>query len=177
MRFLALTLLLATTALAQEPALQKQDLSAIKGSILMPKDWHFQESTDEGVTIYQITREKVEEDGGFFTAGLILTVTPKVPERAGESASEYAADILPSAPDEPGGKELQKTEEGGLKVFRTEYVIEGETENIQILNLAKANDATGTLYFFTWQSPQSEDAGLKELREKILGSLVIDPAF
>lgn len=177
MRAFALIFFLVTTALSQEPDLQKKDLSAIKASILVPKDWHFQESTDEGVSIYQITREKVDGDGGSFTAGLILTVTPKVPERAGESASAYAEDIMPSSPEEPGGGELHKSEEGGLKVFRTEYVIEGDPENIQILNLAKANDTTGTLYFFTWQSPQSEDAALKDLREKILGSLVIDPAF
>lgn len=177
MRAIAVFLVLATTALAQEPVLKKQELTTVKGSILVPEGWFFKEDTDEGVSIYQISREKGDKEGEPFSVGLILTVTPKVPERAGESPSQYAADILPSSADEPGGKELTKTEEGALKVFRTEYIVEGEPGNIKIVNLAKANDATGTLYFVTWQSPDFDEETLKELREKILSSLTVDPSF
>jgi hypothetical protein len=170
-------LLFATVALAQEPVLKKQELAAVKGSILVPEGWFFKEDADEGVSIYQITREKTGEEGAPFTVGLIITVTPKVKERVGKPASEYVADLLPSSPEEPGGKELTQTNEGSLKVFRTEYVIESEPSNVRLVNLAKANDATDTLYFVTWQSPETEDESLKDLREKILSSLTVDPAF
>ena len=39
-----------------------------------------------------------------------------------------------------------------------EYTIESEEGNIKVINLAKANDSTGTLYFATWQSPEKEEA-------------------
>ena len=177
MRALLFIALLTTAAFAQEPAMKKQDLTAIKGSIELPEGWFLKEDTEDGVSIYQITREKTEKEGDTFTAGLILTVTPKVQERTGESPSAYAKDILPSSPDEPGGKELQMTEEGPLKCFRTEYDIEGEGGNIKVVNLAKANDGTSTLYFITWQSPEAEDKKLKDVREKIFSSLTVDPAY
>lgn len=178
MRFLTIFLLGLFSAFAGELAWKKQELTAIRGSLLIPEGWFFQEMSEEGVVTYQVMREKPAEDySGGFVAGFTLTVTPNVPERAEESASAYAADLLPSSPDEPGGKELQKSKENGLIVFRTEYVIEGESENIRVLNLAKANDTTGTLYFLMWQSPENEEADLKEIRKKILSSVVIDSAY
>ena len=46
-----------------------------------------------------------------------------------------------------------------------------------VINLAKANDSTGTLYFATWQSPENEEPQLEKLREAVLASLKFDPAF
>jgi len=172
----AILLTLAAAAFAQEPALKKQELTAIKGSILLPEGWFLKEDTDDGLTIYQISREKAEKEGDAFTAGLILTVTPKVTERAEVKPSNYALDLLPSG-DDDGAKGMIKTEEGPVKCFRVEYAIDGELSDIKIITIAKANDSTGTLYFLTWQSPETEDAALKDLREKILASFTIDPAF
>ena len=58
-----------------------------------------------------------------------------------------------------------------------EYTIESDQGNIKVINLAKANDSTGTLYFATWQSPEQEEPQLEKLREAVLASLKFDPAF
>ncbi len=174
---IAFLITIAVTATrAQEPALNKQDLTTIKSSILLPEGWFLKEDTDEGVTIYQISREKAEKEGDPFTTGLTLTVTPKVTERTDLKPSAYALDLLPSG-DDDGAKDMIKTEQGPVKSFRAEYSIEGEVGNIKVVNIAEANDTTDTLYFLAWQSPESEDAALKDLRDKILASFAPNPAF
>jgi len=165
--------LLAVAGLqAQEPALHDQPLPAIKGSMQTPEGWFFKEESEDGVYVYQVSREKAEE-GAQFLAGLTLSVTTKVPERASTKPSAYAADLM--TPD--GSSKLQTTDEGDFKCFRSEYVIDGEGGNVQVVNFAKANDKTGTLYFISWQSPQADEEKLAPIREKIFTSLKLDPAF
>jgi hypothetical protein len=176
MKYFLLAALAVSTALAQDPVWKEQSLPAIKASLQLPEGWSIKEETEDGVVVYQITREKLESSSDTFTEELILSTTPKVSERAGMKPSEYAAELLAPALEE-GGKELQKSEEGALKSFRTEYMIESEQGKMLVINIAKANDTTGTLYFLTWQSLASEPAALSESREKILSSLKLDPAF
>ena len=177
MKHLLLILLTATTLFAQQPALKEQALSAIKAKMLVPDGWFTKEESDDGVIVYQISREKAETEGDTYSAGLIVSVTTKVPDRASMKPSEYASDLLSSAQDEGDGAKLQKTQEGPFQCLRLEYTIESDEGNIKVVNLAKANDGTGTLYFATWQSPEKEEPQLKELREAVLSSLAFDPTF
>jgi hypothetical protein len=48
---------------------------------------HEKESED-GVTVCQVSREKAENEDDAFSAGLILSVTTKVPDRASMKPSE-----------------------------------------------------------------------------------------
>jgi hypothetical protein len=172
--FLVLT---AAMAFGQQPALKEQALPAIKGSILLPDGWHMNEESEDGVIVYQISREKAESGEEIFSTGLILSVTTKVPDRASAKPSEYANDLLASAQEEGDGAKLEKSQEGPLECLRLEYTIESEEGNIKVINLAKANDATGTLYFATWQSAEKEEPTLKPVREAVLSSMKLDPSF
>jgi hypothetical protein len=170
--------ILFTTAIALgQPALKEQALPAIKAKILLPDGWFMKEESEDGVTVYQISREKAESEGDVFNAGLILSVTTKIPDRAAMKPSEYARDLLSSAQDEGDDAKLEKTEEGPLQCLRVEYTIESDQGNIKVITLAKANDNTGTLYFATWQSPEKEEPQLKDLREAVLASIKLDPSF
>lgn len=154
--------------------LEEKPLPEIKGSILMPKGWFSKTDKEEDVVIYQFSREKPGE--GAFSTGLILTVTPKVTERTEMKPSQYGIEMITATLDE-GAPKIEPVKEGALESYRASHVIESETGNIEMINIAKANDATGTLYFLTWQSPTAETETLKELREKILSSLTLDPAL
>jgi hypothetical protein len=177
MKHLLLILFTVASVLGEQAALKEQALPAIKAKILIPEGWFTKEESDDGVTVYQVSREKAENEEDVFSAGLILSVTNKVPDRASMKPSEYASDLLSSAQDEGDGAKLQRTEEGPFQCLRLEYTIESDQGNIKVINLAKANDSTGTLYFATWQSPEKEEPQLKELREAVLTSLVFDPTF
>ena len=172
-------LILFTTAcvLGEQAVLREHALPAINAKILIPEGWFTKQESDDGVTVCQISREKAENEEDVFSAGLIVSVTTKVPERASMKPSEYASDLLSSAQDEGDGAKLQRTEEGPFQCLRLEYTIESDQGNIKVINVAKANDSTGTLYFATWQSPEKEESQLKELREALLASLKFDPAF
>ena len=177
MKHLLLILFTIASALGQQAALKEQALPAINAKILIPEGWFTKEESDDGVTVYQVSREKAENEEDVFSAGLILSVTNKVPDRASMKPSEYASDLLSSAQDEGDGAKLQRTEEGPFQCLRLEYTIESTEGNIKVINFAKANDSTGTLYFATWQSPEKEEPQLKELREAILASMKFDPTF
>lgn len=157
------------------PPLQPQPLATVKGSIALPQGWFVNESTEDGVTVYQISREKVSSQTDTFVAGLILTVTPKVPDRAQLKPSEYAAELLSATIDDTS--QLKKTTDGPWQIFRSQYKIDADGGAINVFNLAMANDQTGTLYFVTWQSPGGEEESLAPVREAILGSLKFDPSF
>jgi hypothetical protein len=177
MKNLLLIFLTTAMALAEQPALKEQTLPEVKAKMLLPDGWYMKEESEDGVTVYQISREKAEGEGDTFSAGLILSVTTRVPDRASMKPSEYANDLLTSAQDEGDSAKLEKTEEGPLQCLRIEYTIESDEGNIKVINLAKANDGTGTLYFATWQSPEKEESQLKELREAVLASIKLDPSF
>jgi hypothetical protein len=155
MKHLLLILFTMASALGQQAALKEQALPAINAKILIPEGWFTKEESDDGVTVYQVSREKAETEEDVFSAGLILSVTQ----------------------DEGDGAKLQRTEEGPFQCLRLEYTIESTEGNIKVINLAKANDSTGTLYFATWQSPEKEEPQLKELREAVLASMKFDPTF
>ena len=177
MKHLLLILFTIASVLGQQAALKEQALPAINAKILIPEGWFTKEESDDGVTVYQVSREKAESEEDVFSAGLILSVTNKVPDRASMKPSEYASDLLSSAQDEGDGAKLQRTEEGPFQCLRLEYTIESDQGNIKVINVAKANDSTGTLYFATWQSPEKEEPQLKELREAVLASMKFDPTF
>lgn len=176
MKYLLLAFLPLAALLAEEPAMKEQPLAAIKGSCLLPEGWFFSESTEEGVTVYEISKEKPPEDGNAPAEGVILSVTPKVNERAEMKPSDYAAELLSAAAEESGSEPV-KSEEGPLKCLRSEYSIEGDGGKIHVITIAKANDETGTLYFFTWQNPDSDEKAVTAIREKFLSSFKLDPAF
>jgi hypothetical protein len=160
---------------AADPALKDLPLTAVKASVRIPETWHVREDNEDGVIVYQITREKISEDGATFLVGFTLTVTPDVPGRAMMSPSKYAAELL-SFSVEDGGK-VDTTLKDPFQILRTEYSVEGDTGAVKIVDVATANDKTGTLYFFAWQNPEAESEAVSKLREEVISSLKFDSSF
>lgn len=177
MKYLLLAIFSLATVMAEEPAVKEQALADIKATCQMPEGWFFSENTEDGVSVYQISKEKPAAEGETPAVGLILSATPKVTERAEMRPSAYAEELLSAAQDESGAKPMQKTDEGSLKCFRSEYTVEGDGGKVVVITIAKANDTSGTLYFFTWQNPEAEEATIAPIREKFLSSFKLDPAF
>lgn len=170
---LGLLVLATTLALAEPPALEKRPLSAIKATVKVPTDWQLTESTEDGVVVYQITREA--KDDSNFSVGMTISVTPDVPGRAQVSPSQYAADLLAFSVEEGGT--VETVDRPPFKVISTQYHVDGEEAALAIKDVATANDSTGTLYFVAWQSPQSEEKEIQALRDQILDSFAFDPKF
>ena len=71
-----LIIVVVTTNLAaQQAALKEQAFPEIKAKMLIPEGWFTKGESEDGVTVYQISREKAESEDDVFSAGLILSVT------------------------------------------------------------------------------------------------------
>lgn len=175
--FLSAALIVASSGFlfAADPALKDLPLPAVKASVRIPEKWHVHEDNEDGVIVYQVSREEISGDGATFIVGFTLTVTPDVPGRAMMAPSKYAAELL-SFSVEDGGK-VDTTQKDPFQILRTEYSVEGDTGAVKIVDVAMANDKTGTLYFFAWQNPESEAEAVSKLREEVIASLTFDPAF
>lgn len=145
-------------------------LQDIKASIQVPEGWTENHEIDDDVFVYHV--QKSAEDP---STSITLSVTTKVPERTEQSPSQYAAALIEMA-QEPGANVI-KGELNGLPTLRVEYDFEGGSGAMHAVNVAVANDKTGTLYFFAWQAPLDEAAETEAIREKILTSARFDPAF
>ncbi len=163
------------SVLAADPVLKDLPLPAVKASVRIPEAWHVREDNEDGVIVYQISREEISEGGATFLVGFTLTVTPDVPGRAMMAPSKYAAELL-SFSVEDGGT-VETTLKDPFQILRTEYSVEGDTGAVKIVDVATANDKTGTLYFFAWQNPEAEAEVISKLREEVISSLKFDPAF
>lgn len=150
-------------------------LDAIKTSIQAPEGWTFSQEDNDGVLVYQLNRN--DSSGQNQTPFMTLTVTTKLPERIGQSPSEYAAALIDMSQEEGASSSAQKSTIDNLPSLRSEYDFEGATGNMHAVDVAIANDKTGTLYFFSWQAPMDEAEELKATREKILSSVKLDSTF
>ncbi len=167
---IAFFILASLTAIAGEAALRDQPLPDIKATLKIPADWESKkESDEEGVIVYRLSKTAAQSAGE--QPSLTLSVTPKVPERTGQSPEAYVTSLL----DE--GATLVKGELNGLSSIRSEYDIDLDTGKIHSVNVALANPKTGTLYFFAWQSPVNEPVEHEAVREKILTSARFDPSL
>jgi len=172
---LAFFIFLALPAMAADPPLKELPLTAVKASMQIPEGWNVKEDNEEGVIVYQISREQVTESGGISSVGLTLSVTPDVPGRAQMSPSKYAAELLAFSVEDGGV--ITESQSAPFHTLRTEYAVEGEAGHLRIVDVAIANDTTGTLYFLAWQAPDVEAKAVSELREKVIASLTFDPSL
>lgn len=158
---------------AGEPALVDHTFEDIAVKARIPEGWHINRDEEEGVVVYQVSRERPGASGEYH-AGFTLSMTPDVPGRAGLKPGLYAQDLLSFAVEDGGG-EISKETRGPWEIFRAEYSIEGISGKLRILDYAVANDQTGTLYFVAWQIPGDEAETLGEIRDAVINSLIFDP--
>jgi hypothetical protein len=160
-------------ALAEEPELKEHHFEQVGVKAHIPAAWHVREDSEDGVVVYQITRERLDGAGAEYAVGLTLSVTPDIPSRAGIKPGQYAGDLLSFAVEDGGT--VVREDKPPFSILRAEYSVDGDAGPVGIVDLAAANDTTGTLYFIAWQCPQSEADALAPLRDKILASFVFDP--
>ncbi len=172
---IALILVLATAAIAGNLALHEQALPEVKATIQLPEGWTSVPESEEGIFVYHLGKGDSLENAD--PLGMTLSVTTKVPERTTQSPSAYASAIIDSTQDEGPNTPIQKGESNSLPTLRSEYAFECDKGKMRAINIAIANDKTGTLYFFTWQAALDEPAEAEAVREKIFASVKLDPEF
>jgi len=171
MKTAAILLLLPLAAFADAQKFRELPLPEVKAVVQIPADWKSTSESDEGVFVYHLGKNPESQGASTIT----LSVTPKVPDRTGQSPAQYAEALIDMSKEEGGT--VQKGQANGLDTFRSEYAFDADNGRMRAVNIALANAKTGTLYFFAWQGPLDEPAELEALRERVVSSAKFDPAF
>lgn len=168
---------LSTIPLASNvPTLVMHELPEIHGSISLPNDWTLLPGKLLEGDVLIATKEKISGENDPYTTGLTMTLDRNGAKESGQKATEYALSLAREAHDKAGEESspLRESQNGPFHEIRFDFPVAGD-QPLQITEVLRANDKTGTLAIILWQSPKEEAASLQGLRDAILSGLSLDP--
>jgi hypothetical protein len=166
----------SATAATNPPTLVPRDLPEIHGKISLPKEWTLLPGKLLEGDVLLATREKISNENDPWTTGLSMTIDRNGAKDSGQKASDYALGLAREARDKAGeeASPIKESQAGPFHEIRFEFPLATD-QPIQVTEVLRANDSTGTLAVILWQVPKSESAQLQGLREAILSGLILDP--
>ncbi len=169
------TSLVATNA-AATPSLIAHDLTEIHGSISLPKEWTLLPGKLLEGDVLLATKEKISGENDPYTTGLSMTLDRNGAKDSGQKPTEYAMSLAREAHDKAGDEAspLRESQNGPFHEIRFDFPIAGDLP-LQITEVLRANEKTGTLAVILWQSPKEEALALQGLRDTVLAGLTLDP--
>ena len=167
--------LVATNA-ATTPSLIAHDLTEIHGSISLPKEWTLLPGKLLEGDVLLATKEKISGENDPYTTGLSMTLDRNGAKDSGQKPTEYAMSLAREAHDKAGDEAspLRESQNGPFHEIRFDFPIAGDLP-LQITEVLRANEKTGTLAVILWQSPKEESLALQGLRDTVLAGLTLDP--
>jgi hypothetical protein len=165
----------ATNA-ATTPSLIAHDLTEIHGSISLPKEWTLLPGKLLEGDVLLATKEKISGENDPYTTGLSMTLDRNGAKDSGQKPTEYAMSLAREAHDKAGDEAspLRESQNGPFHEIRFDFPIAGDLP-LQITEVLRANEKTGTLAVILWQSPKEEALALQGLRDTVLAGLTLDP--
>jgi hypothetical protein len=105
-----------------------------------------------------------------------MTLDRNGAKESGQKSTEYALSLAQEAHDKAGDEAspLHESQNGPFHEIRFDFPVAGD-QPLQITELLRANEKTGTLAIILWQSPKEEAVALQGLRDEILSGLHLDP--
>ncbi len=143
----------------------------MKTSLLVPDGWSVRSAHDERVASYYFARGSLEVPTERRVALSVLAITQSSHEH---DASEYAMEFLASVCQ---GRELVNIfDEQQMSLFIGNGCF-ARDEGTVLYMLMIANPKTDSLYQFLFSAPDAEWDGAWPVGEKMIGSVVLDPAL
>lgn len=158
------------------PALIPHDLTEIHGSISLPKEWTLLPGKLLEGDILLATKEKISGENDPYTTGLSMTLDRNGAKDSNQKPTEYAMSLAREAHEKAGDEAspLRELQNGPFHEIRFDFPIAGDLP-LQITEVLRTNEKTGTLAVILWQSPKEEAHALQGLRDEILSSLTLGP--
>jgi hypothetical protein len=152
------------------------ELPEIHGSISLPKEWTLLPGKLLEGDVLIATKEKISNENDPYTTGLSMTLDRNGAKESGQKSTEYAMSLAREAHDKAGDEAspLHESQDGPFHEIRFDFPVAGD-QPLQITELLRANEKTGTLAIILWQSPKEEAVALQGLRDAILSGLHLDP--
>jgi hypothetical protein len=152
------------------------DLPEIHAKILLPKDWTLIPGKLLEGEMLLATKEKITGDTDPWTTGLSMTIDRNGAKDSGQKATDYAMGLARELNEKAGDEAtpIKESQSGAFHEISFEFPVEGD-QPLQMTELMRANDSTGTVAVILWQSPKAEVLKLEPLKESILAGLKLDP--
>jgi hypothetical protein len=165
-----------TTLPAAPKGYSWQPCTEISADLLRPDKWFFKHELSKGMHCYFITKESIE-NGGNFQTGLSLNVITDLTHRARAVPSEYARRYIKAAAARMTEEKRWEEESGELKTLHLLAVEKDAKDPLRMHFTLVANDKTGTLHLFWYESPARLWETNGPLGETILKNLRVNPAL
>jgi hypothetical protein len=106
-----------------------------------------------------------------------MTIDRNGAKDSGMKAGEYAKGIAIEAREKAGEEASPITEStnGPFNDIRFEFPVPSDPP-LQVTEVLRANEQTGTVAVILWQSPNNEASSLRDLRESVISGISLDPA-
>ncbi len=156
------------------PALIAHDLSEIHGSISLPKDWTLLPGKLLEGDVLLATKENISGENDPYITGLSMTLDRNGAKDSGQNVREYAMSLAREAHDKAGDEAspLRESQSGSFHEIRFDFPVAGD-QPLQITEVLRSYEKTGTLAVILWQSPKEGAVALQGLRDAILASLIL----
>jgi len=149
-------------------------IEKLKGAILVPDGWHKKTVDEKGRLGYFITKEKIEGKQSNFETGLSLNVLREFEKKKGKKPLHWASQFRDAAGNRgrivsKWEKEMEPFKSLGF-LFRS--VVAGVDTTVHYLFVV--NPKTGTLYYYSFESPTKNWEEAWKVGEPILKMLFMD---
>jgi len=138
-------------------ALVPHDIPGIKGKIAIPGDWTFLPGKLLEGDVLLAVREKISGENDQWSTGLTMTLDKNGAADSGMKAGDYAMGIAREAREKAGEESspIAESTNGVFRDIRFEFTVQGDTP-LEVTELLRANEKTGTVAVILWQSPKGE---------------------
>lgn len=145
-----------------------QEVKELKAAFLKPSGWFYRQETQEGTFAVFITKEDISKTGEFQT-GMSLNVFHLKKDPAVERGKYMIEKIA-----EAKGAEMWTQKFGPFVEFGCQVKDTDETGTIIMHALTVTNPKTNTLYYFTFESPESRWDEAWKTGKQMMDMLALD---
>jgi hypothetical protein len=158
------------------PDLITHALPEIHGSIALPKDWTLLPGKLLEGDVLLATKEKISGENDLYTTGLSMTVDRNGAKDSGQKVTDYAMGLAREAREKAGedSTPLRESESAHYHEISFDFSVPGD-QPLQITEVLRADEKSGTLAVILWQSSKSDSTTLRPLRDAILSSISLNP--
>ena len=153
---------------AAPPGFTWQEVPDLKAAFLKPSGWFYREETQPGTLAVFITKEDISKVGEFQT-GMSLNVFQLRKDRAVDRGQDLVGNIAKAKHAEMWTQKFGSFVEFGCQVTDADAA-----GTIVMHVLTVANPKTNTLYYFTFESPESSWEDAWKTGKQIMDMLALD---
>jgi len=150
--------------------------AGMRAEVLVPEGWHFRDAPGRSADACSFSLD-APDAAGRFELGVSLSLLRQVPERSGQTPSDFARGFLDQLAQRYRVRRRSSSSQPPFEAFRAEIELADERgEPLRLYQLAIANPSTGSVYLIAYRAPAGRyDEGWKRV-ERSLERLGLDLA-